>query len=55
MPLESEVSGQAGWRSSPDAPSLREVHSSVAVPTNANFWRKLLAFAGPGYLVAVGY
>jgi manganese transport protein len=27
----------------------------VAVPTDANFWRKLLAFAGPGYLVAVGY
>jgi len=55
MPLESEVSGQTGWRSSPDAPSLREVHSTVAVPPDANFWRKLLAFAGPGYLVAVGY
>jgi len=25
------------------------------IPTNAGFWRKLLAFAGPGYLVAVGY
>jgi manganese transport protein len=39
----------------PDAPSLREVHGSVLVPGNAGFWRKLLAFAGPGYLVAVGY
>jgi manganese transport protein len=44
-----------GWRSSPNAPSLREVHSSIAVPVEANFWRKLFAFAGPGYLVAVGY
>ncbi len=35
--------------------SLPEVHGTVAVPTGAGFWRKLLAFAGPGYLVAVGY
>jgi manganese transport protein len=44
-----------GWRSQPEAPSLREVHGSVAVPIDAGFWRKLFAFAGPGYLVAVGY
>ena len=44
-----------GWRSVPDAPSLREVHGSIAVPQDAGFWRKLFAFAGPGYLVAVGY
>jgi len=35
--------------------SLPEVHRSIAIPTNAGFWRKVLAFAGPGYLVAVGY
>lgn len=38
--------------------SLPEVYRSVAVPkaTSAvGFWRKLLAFSGPGYLVAVGY
>jgi manganese transport protein len=46
---------RAGWRSVPAAPSLREVHASIAVPQDANFWRKLFAFAGPGYLVAVGY
>jgi manganese transport protein len=46
---------QAGWRSVPTAPSLREVHGSIAVPQDAGFWRKLFAFAGPGYLVAVGY
>src|SRR5579863_5137190 len=35
--------------------SLPEVHRTIAVPVNAAFWRKMLAFAGPGYLVAVGY
>ena len=35
--------------------SLPEVHSSVEVPAGVGFWRKLFAFAGPGYLVAVGY
>ena len=44
-----------GWRSTPGAPSLREVHGSIVVPHDAGFWRKLFAFAGPGYLVAVGY
>lgn len=38
-----------------DLPSLPEVHRSIAVPQGGNGWRKLLAFAGPGYLVAVGY
>ena len=46
---------ETGWRSVPDAPSLREVHASIEVPQDAGFWRKLFAFAGPGYLVAVGY
>jgi len=35
--------------------SLPEVHGTVAVPVGASFWRKVFAFAGPGYLVAVGY
>jgi manganese transport protein len=35
--------------------SLPEVHGSVPIPTGAGFWKKMLAFAGPGYLVAVGY
>ena len=43
-----------GWRRARVAPSLAEVYRSV--PTGgANKWRKMLAFAGPGYLVAVGY
>ncbi len=44
-----------GWRVDASSVSLPEVHGSVAVPTDAGFWRKMLAFAGPGYLVAVGY
>jgi manganese transport protein len=58
MGSDSEVGvgvPRPGWRTEPGAPSLREVHGSIAVPTNAGFWRKLFAFAGPGYLVAVGY
>ena len=39
----------------PPVPSLREVHRSISIPTGASFWRKLLAFSGPGFLVAVGY
>jgi len=35
--------------------SLPEAHGTVPIPLNAGFWRKLFAFAGPGYLVAVGY
>ncbi|QNE33286.1 divalent metal cation transporter [Sphingomonas sp. NBWT7] len=35
--------------------SLPEVHGSIRVPEGAGFWRRLLAFAGPGWLIAVGY
>ena len=42
------------WRQPSSSVSLPEVHGIVPVPTGG-FWRKLFAFAGPGYLVAVGY
>ena len=35
--------------------SLPESHGTVPVPSHLGFWRKMLAFSGPGYLVAVGY
>ncbi len=35
-------------------PSLAEVHSSVGT-TYLNIWRRMFAFAGPAYLVSVGY
>ena len=37
------------------SPSMPEVHRSMDVPTHRGFWGKMIAFAGPGYLVAVGY
>jgi manganese transport protein len=43
------------WRTENSAPSLSEVHGTIPVPKSLGFWRKLLAFSGPGYLVAVGY
>jgi manganese transport protein len=44
-----------GWRYPRTRPSLPESHASVRVPRGGSFWRKALAFAGPGYMVAVGY
>ncbi len=35
-------------------PSLPEVHRTIAIPEKG-FWRKMIAYAGPGYLVSVGY
>jgi manganese transport protein len=45
----------AGWRRQVETVSLPEVHASILVPEDAGFWRKLFAYAGPGFLVAVGY
>ena len=45
---------EPGWRRARLAPSLAEVHRSVDV-NGATWFRKMVAFAGPGYLVAVGY
>jgi len=44
-----------GWRYPRTMPSLPESHHTVPVPRGVPFWRKALAFAGPGYMVAVGY
>ncbi|OYY91688.1 MAG: divalent metal cation transporter [Sphingomonas sp. 28-66-16] len=35
--------------------SLSESYRSIAVPRGGHFWRRMAAFSGPGYLVAVGY
>src|ERR1035437_271040 len=48
-------SSRAGWRLPSSRLSLPEVYGSITIPAGAGFWRKLFAFAGPGYLVAVGY
>ncbi|WP_234110456.1 Nramp family divalent metal transporter [Chryseobacterium sp. R2A-55] len=46
---------KSGWRKQKTTDSLPEVFSSIHVPRNAGFWRKLLAFVGPGLMIAVGY
>ncbi len=43
------------WRREQTQPSLPESNSTMPVPRDAGFWRKLFAFSGPGFLVAVGY
>jgi len=48
------VKPDAGWRRPRLAPSLAEAYRSVPVDART-WWRRALAFAGPGYLVAVGY
>ena len=44
-----------GWRGERGEPSLADMFASVGTAKQGSFWRKLLAFLGPGYLVAVGY
>src|ERR1043165_5425500 len=46
---------RVAWRQTGGQVSLPEVHRTIVVPRTASFWRKLMAFSGPGFLVAVGY
>jgi manganese transport protein len=55
MESDPETFNRGAWRREAAEVSLPEVHRSVIVPKTTSFWRKLLAFAGPGALVAVGY
>jgi manganese transport protein len=48
------AAAEAGWRHPRLTPSLAEVYRTVPV-ARGSWWRKAMAFAGPGYLVAVGY
>lgn len=56
---DQEIAVDRGWRRSRRAPSLPEVYRSVKIPQDGSdrwsLFRKLLAFSGPGYLIAVGY
>ena len=57
--LEKPVPAEARdvWRFARvgDRPSLPEVHGSIAVPVGGSGVRRLIAFAGPGYMISVGY
>lgn len=46
---------KSGWRRSSGQVSLPEVHRTIPVPRHFPIWRKMWAYAGPGFLVAVGY
>jgi manganese transport protein len=46
---------ESGWKRPRGTPSLSEVFGSIRTRPTGSFWRKLTAFLGPGYLVAVGY
>src|SRR5436190_267434 len=52
---EVATTPRGAWRRTGGQVSLPEVHRSILVPQTASFWRKLMAFSGPGFLVAVGY
>jgi manganese transport protein len=57
-PVPGSVPDASGWRSGNGADarlSLPEVNASVPVPVGGHWFRRLLAFAGPGYMVSVGY
>jgi len=55
-PPAAELATLPGFVPASFRPSLPEANRTISVPTGINqFWRKLAAFAGPGYLVAVGY
>jgi manganese transport protein len=45
----------SGWRRERGRPALAEVFGSIATRPSGPLWKKLAAFLGPGYLVAVGY
>src|SRR4030088_117583 len=53
--MQNQLSSRDGWRVDRTSPSLPESHRTISIAPGAGFWRKLLAFSGPGYLVAVGY
>ncbi len=52
---DSALHTSSGWRNERHSASLPESHRTVNVPKTAGFWAKMLAFAGPGYMVSVGY
>src|ERR1044071_551947 len=55
LPTQTPSSPARGWRLPSSQKSPPEVHRALSIPREACFLRKLFAFAGPGYLVAVGY
>src|SRR6187402_172396 len=55
LALGGDVIGNRGWRREHRGALLTEVFGSIKTRPTGPLWKKLLAFLGPGYLVAVGY
>lgn len=55
QPVAAAEETPGSWRRALSVPSLPESHRSIPIAANSSWLRKILAFAGPGYLVAVGY
>src|SRR5882724_10823005 len=55
LPVKPPPVPETGWRRTRNAHSLSEVFGTIAVRPQGSTFKKLLAFLGPGYLVAVGY
>src|SRR5260370_27542848 len=56
--LARGVLGASGWHSGNGADarlSLSEVNSTIPIPIGGHWFRRLLAFAGPGYMGSGGY
>jgi len=53
--VPAEQAEASAWRRALTLPSLPEAHRSIPISHNASWFRKIMAFAGPGYLIAVGY
>jgi len=55
MAFKRRSASDTGWRRARGRASLAEVYGSIRTRPSGSYWRKLLSFLGPGYLVAVGY
>jgi manganese transport protein len=53
--MEATNTTMKGWQQDNAENSLADVHSSVHVPKNSGFFKTLMAYFGPGLMVAVGY
>ena len=53
--MDKDGPQDTGWKRPRIVASLRESYQTIPVPKDWPWWRKMLAFSGPGYLIAVGY
>src|SRR4051812_32258129 len=53
--ISASIDRLMGWRRDRGEASLSDMHRTIHVTRHGSFFRRMLAFVGPGYLVAVGY